>query len=168
MAQKVRLQDVLAVFIPKLKAVEQQLETYESVSLNIDKKIGEIKNSSVKVDIAPMKTILGENDKQLKKYVEDLKAFSDNYSKNIKQENQKKNRYQLYFYSSLTVLFCLSFCFLWFGISQYYKKADAERKMDYYFREASSRNDFLKEEKLYEKYQHWRNTNKSDTNKNKK
>lgn len=165
MAQKPKLQDVLEVFLSKLETVKKMLGTYESVSSAIDTKIREIKDASVKVDLDPMKAVVAEIDQNVKKHIEDLKAFSNQYFKNLKQENQKSNQHHLYFYSSLTILFCLSFCFLWFGISQYYKKADAERKMDYYFREAALRNDFLKEEKLYQKYNDWINTEKSETQK---
>lgn len=168
MAKNLKLQDVLTVFMDELKQVKTKLGTDKEIISVTNQKLEEIKNTVVKVDLSCLKATLQENEKTFIKYEKTLKNLSIDHEKKIKTVSRKANQYELYFYIALTILFCLSSIFLAFGINQYHQKKEAERKTDYFFREAASRNDFLNEEKLYEKYKQWVNTNKSDANKSKK
>ncbi|WP_434981068.1 hypothetical protein [Daejeonia sp. YH14] len=156
MTKNLKLQDVLMVFIKELETVKTKLGTDEKIISATNQKLEEIKNTEVKVDSSSLKAILQRNEKTFKKYEEALKNLSIDHEEKIKAASKKANQYELYFYSALAFLFSLSSAFLAYGLNQHHHKKEAERKMEFYFREAASRNDFLKENNLKQKFKEWK------------
>lgn len=68
---------------------------------------------------------------------------------------KEKEKYQLYFYGTLTVLLFLCTGFLSYGIDLQYEKKYADRKLKFYSAEAYRMNSYLREKRLIEKYENW-------------
>ena len=155
MAQKLKSQDLMEVFISKLDVVNLKFDLNQEIISTLDKKLEQIKNSSLKVEYEPLGTVILENDKMFKGHRKELLNIFEKQISKMKDVSKKESKYQLYFYGALTVLFVLCTAFLSYGIEQYHEKTDAKKEMKFYSKEALRRNEYLKEKNLTEKYESW-------------
>lgn len=145
----------MEVFNKNLEEVNQKFDLNKEIISTLDKKLEQIENSSLKVEYEPLGKVITENDKMFKDHRTELLNIFEKQISTMKVVCKKKEKYQLYFYGALTLLFVLCTAFLSFGINQYHEKKDAEKEMKYYSKEALRRNEYLKEKNLTEKYENW-------------
>ena len=155
MAQKVKTQDVMELFVDKLDIAIEKFDLNEKIITTVDGKLEEIRKTSVKVEFEPLKEVIKEISQIFEKQINELTRISEKHNNQIKDSVKKEGKQQLYFYGSLTILFCLCVAFLSFGINQYHEKKYAENEMKFYSKEAHRRNTYLKEKNLTEKYEKW-------------
>ena len=155
MAQKLKSQDLMELFNEKLDIAIEKFDLNEKIITTVNKKLEEIKNSSLKVEYEPLGTVVQENAKIFKEHRSGLLDIFEKQISTMKVVAKEKEKYQLYFYGALTVLLFLCTGFLSYGIDQHYKKKDAERKLKIYSKEAYRRSAFLKEKNLTQKYESW-------------
>jgi len=155
MAQKLKSQDLMEVFNAKLDEVNQKFDLNKEIISTLDKKLKQIENSTLKVEYEPLGTVISENDKMFKGHRSDLLKIFEKQISTMKDVSKKEEKYQLYFYGALTILFIMCTCFLSYGIDQYHEKNDAERKLEFYERETSRRDIFLKDKKMDVSYESW-------------
>jgi len=155
MAQKLKSQDLMELFNAKLDIAIKKFDLNEKIITTVNKKLEEIKNSSLKVEYEPLGTVVQENAKIFKEHRSELLNIFEKQISTMKVVAKEKEKYQLYFYGALTVLLFLCTGFLSYGIDQHYEKKDAERKLKFYSSEAYRMNSYLKENKLSEKYENW-------------
>ncbi|WP_226064220.1 hypothetical protein [Kaistella polysaccharea] len=155
MAQKLKSQDLMELFNAKLDVAIEKFDMNEKIITTVNKKLEEINNSSLKVDYEPLGTVVQENDKMFKEHRSELLNLFEKQISTMKVVAKEKEKYQLYFYGALTILLFLCTGFLSYGIDQYHKKEDAERKLKFYARESYRMNTYLKEKNLTEKYENW-------------
>lgn len=155
MAQKLKTQDLMEVFNKNLTDVNLKFDLNKEIISTLDKKLEQIKNSSLKVEYEPLGTVILENDKMFKNHRSELIKIFENQISTMKDVSKKESKYQLYFYGALTIFFVLCTAFLSYGIDQYYEKKDAEKEVKFYSKEAFRRNEYLKENNLTEKYEIW-------------
>ena len=117
MAQKVKTQDLMEVFNEKLDEVNLKFDLNKEIISTLDKKLEEIKNSSLKIEFEPLEKVILENSKSFEKHRDELARISKEHNEKIKTSAKKEVKYQLYFYGTLTILFCLCTAFLSFGIN---------------------------------------------------
>ena len=166
MAQKLKSQDLMELFNAKLDIAIEKFDLNEKIIMTVNKKLEEIKNSSLKVEYEPLGTVVQEIAKIFKEHRSELLNLFEKQISKMKDVSKKDSRYQLYFYSALTVLFFLCTGFLSYGINQHYEKKDAERKLKFYSSEAYRMNSYLKKEKLSEKYENWLQQKQPNQNSN--
>ena len=58
MAQKLKSQDLMEVFISKLDVVNLKFDLNQEIISTLDKKLEQIKNSSLKVEYEPLGTVI--------------------------------------------------------------------------------------------------------------
>ena len=155
MAQKVKTQDVMELFVDKLDIAIEKFDLNEKIITTVDGKLEEIRKTSVKVEFEPLKEVIKEISQIFLKQINELTTISEKHNNQIKDSVKKEGKQQLYFYGSLTILFCLCVVFLSFGIDQYHERKQAESEMKFYSKEAYRRNAYLKEKNLTEKYEVW-------------
>ena len=155
MAQKLKSQDLMEVFISKLDEVNLKFDLNKEIISTLDKKLEQIKNSSLKVEYEPLGKVVLENDKVFKDHRSELVKIFEKQISTMKNVSKKESKYQSYFYGALTVIFVLCTAFLSYGIEQYHEKIDAKKEMKFYSKEAFRRNEYLKEKNLTEKYEIW-------------
>lgn len=155
MAQKIRTQDVMELFAEKLDKAIEKFDLNEKIITTVDGKLEEIKKTSLKVEFEPLKEVIKEISQIFEKQINELTRISEKHNNQIKDSVKKEGKQQLYFYGSLTILFCLCVAFLSFGINQYHEKKYAENEIKFYSKEAHRRNTYLKEKNLTEKYEKW-------------
>ena len=155
MAQKLKSQDLMELFNAKLDVAIKKFDLNEKIITTVNKKLGEINNSHLKIDYEPLSTVVQENDKMFKGHRTELLNIFEKQISTMKDVAKKESKYQLYFYGALTILFILSSAFLSFGINQYHEKKYAEKEMKFYSKEAHRRNTYLNEKNLTEKYENW-------------
>ena len=155
MAQKLKTQDLMEVFNKNLNDVNLKFDLNKEIISTLDKKLEQIKNSSLKVEYEPLGSVILENDKMFKGHRKELLNIFEKQICTMKDVSKKESKYQLYFYGALTILFVLCTAFLSYGIDQYHEKRDLEKEIKYYSKEALRRNEYLKEKNLTEKYETW-------------
>ena len=155
MAQKLKSQDLMEVFISKLDVVNLKFDLNQEIISTLDKKLEQIKNSSLKVEYEPLGTVILENDKMFKGHRKELLNIFEKQISTMKDVSKKESKYQLYFYGALTILLFLCAAILSYGIDQYHEKKAAEKEMKFYSKEAFRRDEYLKENNLTEKYENW-------------
>ena len=155
MAQKLKSQDLMELFNAKLDIAIEKFDLNEKIITTVDKKLEEIKNSSLKVEYEPLGKVIVENDKMFKDHRSELLNIFEKQIYKMKDVSKKDSKYQLYFYGTLAIMFCICTAFLSFGINQYHKRIFAEKEMKFYSKEAHRRNTYLKEKNLTEKYEKW-------------
>lgn len=163
MAQKLKSQDLMEVFISKLDEVNLKFDLNKEIISTLDKKLEQIKNSSLKVEYEPLGSVILENDKIFKGHRKELLNIFEKQISTMKDVAKEKEKHQLYFYGALTIFFVLCTAFLSYGIDQYHEKKDAEKEMKFYSKEAMRRNEYLKEKNLTEKYEIWLDQKQSRT-----
>ena len=156
MAQKLKSQDLMELFNAKLDIAIEKFDLNEKIITTVNKKLEEIKNSSLKVEYEPLGTVVQENAKIFKEHRSEILNIFEKQISKLKVVAKEKEKYQLYFYGALTVLLFLCTSFLSYGIDQHYDKKAAERKLKFYSSEVYRMNSYLKEKKLLEKYENWR------------
>lgn len=166
MAQKLKSQDLMELFNAKIDLAIEKFDLNEKIITTVNKKLEEINNSHLKIDYGPLSTVVQENDKMFKGHRTELLNIFLKQISTMKVVAKEKERYQLYFYFALTVLSLLCTGFLYYGINQHYEKEDAERKLKFYSSEAYRMNDYLKEKKLFEKYENWLDQKQKQPNQN--
>lgn len=155
MAQKLKSQDLMEVFISKLDEVNLKFDLNKEIISTLDKKLEQIKNSSLKVEYEPLGSVILENDKMFKGHRKELLNIFEKQISTMKDVSKKESKYQLYFYGALTILSFLCAVFLSYGIDQYHEKKATEKEVKFYSKEAMRRNEYLKEKNLTEKYEIW-------------
>lgn len=164
MAQKLKTQDLMEVFNKNLNDVNLKFDLNKEIISTLDKKLEQIKNSSLKVEYEPLGSVILENDKMFKGHRKELLNIFEKQISTMKDVSKKESKYQLYFYGALTILFVLCTAFLSYGIDQYHEKRDLEKEIKYYSKEALRRNEYLKENNLAEKYESWLEQKQSNQN----
>lgn len=155
MAQKIKTQDVMELFAEKLDKAIEKFDLNEKIISTVDGKLEKLQNTSIKIECEPLKEVIKEISQIFLKQINELTTVSEKHNNQIKDSVKKEGKQQLYFYGSLTILFCLCVAFLSFGINQYHAKNYAEKEMKFYSKEAHRRNTYLKEKNLTEKYEKW-------------
>ena len=155
MAQKLKSQDLMEVFISKLDEVNLKFDLNKEIISTLDNKLEQIKNSSLKVEYEPLGSVILENDKMFKGHRKELLNIFEKQISTMKNVSKKENKYQFYFYGALTILLFLCAAILSYGIDQYHEKKAAEKEVKFYSKEAFRRNEYLKEKNLTEKYENW-------------
>lgn len=155
MAQKLKSQDLMEVFISKLDEVNLKFDLNKEIISTLDKKLEQIKNSSLKVEYEPLGSVILENDKIFKGHRKELLNIFEKQISTMKDVAKEKEKHQLYFYGALTILLFLCTVFLSYGIDQNHEKKAAEKEVKFYSKEAFRRNEYLKEKNLTEKYEIW-------------
>ena len=155
MAQKIKTQDVMELFAEKLDKAIDKFDFNEKIIATVDGKLEKLQNTSIKIEFEPLKEVIKEISQIFLKQINELTTVSEKHNNQIKDSVKKEGKQQLYFYGSLTILFCLCVAFLSFGINQYHEKKYAENEMKFYSKEAHRRNTYLKEKNLTEKYEKW-------------
>ena len=159
MAQKkLRTQDLMEVFNNKLDLANQKFDLNKEIIETLDSKLKELNMTSVKVDIGPLDSAIHEYTASfLKQRIQLLKISKEHYDI-IKKSSERDLKHQLYFYGTLVIMFCICCAFVAFGSNQFHKRKIAEKKTEYFSREAYRRDTFLKEENLTKKYKSWTKT----------
>lgn len=155
MAQKLKSQDLMEVFISKLDEVNLKFDLNKEIISTLDNKLKQIKNSSLKVEYEPLGSVILENDKIFKGHRKELLNIFEKQISTMKDVSKKESKYQLYFYGALTVFLFLCTAFVSYGIDEHYEKKHAEKEVKFYSKEAFRRNEYLKENNLTEKYEIW-------------
>ncbi len=155
MAQKVKTQDVMELFVDKLDIAIEKFDLNEKIITTVDGKLEEIRKTSVKVEFEPLKEVIKEISQIFLKQINELTTISEKHNNQIKDSAKKEGKQQFYFYGSLTILVCLCIAFFSFGINQYHEKKYVEKEMKFYSKEAHRRNTYLKEKNLTDKYEKW-------------
>ena len=112
MAQKLKTQDLMEVFNKNLEEVNQKFDLNKEIISTLDKKLEQIENSSLKVEYEPLGKVITENDKMFKDHRTELLNIFEKQISTMKVVCKKKEKYQLYFYGALTLLFVLCTAFL--------------------------------------------------------
>ena len=115
MAQKIRTQDVMELFAEKLDKAIEKFDLNEKIITTVDGKLEEIKKTSLKVEFEPLKEVIKEISQIFEKQINELTRISEKHNNQIKDSVKKEGKQQLYFYGSLTILFCLCVAFLSFS-----------------------------------------------------
>ncbi len=155
MAQKLKSQDLMEVFISKLDEVNLKFDLNKEIISTVNTKLEEIKNSSLKIEYEPLGKVVLENDKMFKGHRSELLNIFEKQISAMTDVAKEKEKYQLYFYGALTILLFLCAAFLSYGIDQYHEKKTAEKEVKFLSKEALRRNEYLKEKNLTEKYDVW-------------
>ena len=155
MAQKLKSQDLMELFNAKFDIAIEKFDLSEKIITTVDGKLEEIKKTSLKVEFEPLEKVIKEINQIFVNQRNELTIISEKHNNQIKDSVKKEGKRQMYFYDSLTILFCLCVAFLSFGINQYHEKKYAEKEMKFYSKEAHRRNTYLKEKNLTEKYDIW-------------
>ena len=155
MAQKIKTQDVMELFAEKLDKAIDKFDFNEKIIATVDGKLEKLQNTSIKIEFEPLKEVIKEISQIFLKQINELTTVSEKHNNQIKDSVKKEGKQQLYFYGSLTILFCLCVAFFSFGINQYHEKKYAEKEMKFYSKEAHRRNTYLKEKNLTVKYEKW-------------
>ena len=164
MAQKLKSQDLMEVFISKLDEVNLKFDLNKEIISTVNTKLEEIKNSSLKIEYEPLGKVVLENDKMFKGHRSELLNIFEKQISMMKVVSKKESKYQLYFYGALTILLFLCAAFLSYGIDQYHEKKTAEKEVKFLSKEALRRNEYLKEKNLTEKYESWLEQKQSNQN----
>lgn len=177
MAQKLKLQELMELFNEKLDKAIEKFDLNEKIISTVDGKLEELKKTSVKVEFEPLNEVIKEITQIFVKHREESKiiyekqrnestAISEKHNSKIKDVVKKEEKYQLYFYSALSVVFLLSAAFLMFGINQHYGKKDVEKELKFFTREARQRHSYLKEKNLIGKYEKWLESKQKEPHQN--
>lgn len=161
---KLKLQDALEVFFDKLESVGQKFDANNRINSVLERKINEIQKTTIKVETQPYEKLIEKSSDLFVKHSKELSLITEKHSKDIIQSVKNESKYQMYFYISLTILFCLCFSFLAFGISQYHKKQEVEKKLSFYLRYSNEMEKYLKHKKLNNSFDNWK-TNKESSQK---
>ena len=151
------LKEILEIFILKLDENSAELKNSNQILDLIDKKTIEIKGFQPKI-----------NPIQLEQFFESQRKLNDSFeyelgelfSKNkndlqiILKKHQNKYSYN-HILIAFIVLHLFCFGFLSYGLNQNAQKNDFEKEMQRYKYEAISRDQFIKEKGLVEKYKKW-------------
>lgn len=79
----------------------------QEIIFTLDKKLKQIKNSSLKVEYEPLGSVIFENDKLFKGHRKELLNIFEKQISTMKDVSKKESKYQLYFYGALTIFFVL-------------------------------------------------------------
>ena len=151
------LKEILEIFILKLDENSLELKNSNKILDLIDKKTIEIKNFQPKINPNQLEQFFDSQKKLNDKYEYELRElFSKNKSdlQSILRNNQSKFSYN-HILIAFIILLLFSFGFLSYGLSQNAQKNDYEKEMQRYKYEAISRDQFIKEKGLIEKYKKW-------------
>ncbi len=151
------LKEILEIFILKLDENSAEMKNSNKILDLIDKKTIEIKNFQPKINPNQLEQFFDSQKKLNDKYEYELRElFSKNKSdlQSILRKNQSKFSYN-HILIAFIVLLLFCFGFLSYGLNQNAQKNDFEKEMQRYKYEAISRDQFIKEKGLVEKYQKW-------------
>ena len=151
------LKEILEIFILKLDENSAEMKNSNKILDLIDKKTIEIKNFQPKINPIQLEQFFDSQRKQNDNYIYELRElFSKNKSdlQSILRKNQSKFSYN-HILIAFIVLLLFCFVFLSYGLNQNAQKNDFEKEMQRYKYEAISRDQFIKEKGLVEKYQKW-------------
>ena len=151
------LKEILEIFILKLDENSAKIKNSNQIFEAIDKKVVDIKNFQPKINQVQLEQFFESQKKLNDKYEFELRElFSKNKSdlQTILKKNQSKFSYN-HILIAFIILLLFSFGFLSYGLSQNAQKNDYEKEMQRYKYEAISRDQFIKEKGLIEKYNKW-------------
>ncbi len=154
MAQKIRLQDTLEIFLDKLERVESKFVNNENLLSQIDSRMAEIQSMTVKVDNKPVREVMIAMSSVQQQAAENLKDITSNHIADISRLQKEKGNNQPLLYP--LILSCsITACALTFGLTQLKDKQEVNSKLQMETHRNKVFQNFIKEKQLQDTYEIW-------------
>ena len=155
MSTKPKLQDTLEVFMEELETLRISINGLKKLNPEMDAKIKELKNVSIKLDVSQLEL---DKQKLLKEFdvkLEKMETIYNQHIENLKSSVQKEKGYiNRYFYFAIGV-FVVLFASITVSFKLYYQSKEYENSLKTNLSERKILSEYILESKQSETFDKW-------------